>query len=71
MIICFERRDIIRGWDEIEVWTADSKVHQQVAHQNEENKGDDDSAPSLQGQMWLERRILGDALMKRRLRGWF
>lgn len=49
MIIRFEWRDIIRGCDEIEVWTADSKVHQKVADQNEENEGDDDSAPGLQG----------------------
>jgi hypothetical protein len=30
------------------VWTVDSKVHQKVANQNEENEGDEDSAPSLQ-----------------------
>jgi hypothetical protein len=53
------------------VWTADSKVHQKVADQNEENEGDDYSAPSLQGKLWLERRILGDALSKRRLGGRF
>jgi hypothetical protein len=44
-------------------------VHQKVADQNEEKEGDDDSAPSLQRQLWLERRILGDTLTKRRLRG--
>jgi hypothetical protein len=50
------------------MWTADSKVHEKVADQNEENEGDNDSAPSLQGKLWLEGRILGDALTKRRLK---
>ena len=69
MIIHFKWHSVFSRCEELEVRAADSKVNQKVAEEDEKGERNDDSRPSFQRQLRLERRVLGDAVAKRGLGG--